>query len=116
MSETINPTAIVFHFRSLKEPTEQDGLTVVYNPEKKTFGVSVCRKIDHYWRKDGKNRAFERSVDSPYMTVPDDMSFDSIRLMALAIADTVAKKYKKSVVIRELNAEFRLGVPCWKAR
>lgn len=100
---------IVFHFRSLQHPHEQDGVTVVYNPTNKSFGVAVCRRMDHYCRSFGKNEALKKSESAPEITLKDIPTFSAVRLFAIGIADIYARRYKKRLYIRELNNEFRLG-------
>lgn len=55
-------TPFVFHCRNNKrKPFEKGGLTIVFDPTVRRFGIAECSKKDNYNRKVGKNIALGRA-------------------------------------------------------
>ena len=105
-------TPFVFHFRNTKrKPFERGGLTIVFDPSIRRFGLSFCSKKDNYNRKLGKDIALGRAkfCNNPRY-FPKDMSQEfSEESMFVekvrCIADSIAAYYGYYKIFVEKNKE-----------
>lgn len=94
-------TPFVFHYRTGKE---KGGLTVVFDPVSRLYGVAVCSKKDNYNKKMGVRIATGRIEKAKKNLAPvecsrfvrchpkDDLFIDDVK----HIADDIAGPYLKS--------------------
>jgi len=93
---------VVFHFRSTTYPTEMGGITVVYDPITKHFGVAVCNKKDHFCRLTGRTIATLRAKDAlanKYISFfwKDGLTYDDLKQEALRVAMPFSVQYRLQI-------------------
>lgn len=91
-------TPFVFHFRRWNRVTNtvesRGGLTVVYEPSRRTFGIAKCSMRDMYCKKLGRIIALGRAKAKPEAVLDKDAAFvENVR----CIAYEIAKKYGYSL-------------------
>jgi len=102
---------VIFHFRAPDKPTK-GGITVVYEPSVKRFGVAVCSKKDNFNKRRGVLIASGRAY-SPRQRLgltlaslglltgikidKDNITFEHVARMSQKIAEDCACDAKQTV-------------------
>lgn len=92
---------VVFHFRN-KERMECGGITVVYNPKTHCFGLSLCKRSDGFWKRQGFKKAWGRtfSEQSHKEDLANEWSIQELKILAGQLACELQRKHNYRVITK----------------
>lgn len=110
MSVITKQKPIIFHFRGENKPAK-GGITIVFDPKCRSFGVAVCSKKDQFCRRMGVRIAHGRAQSSPSKVRRDDkpLTFEEVAETADSLAKQMAEKFEQSIITGDLLTQTRSG-------